>query len=76
MYVEILDFFIRYHKKNKNPYIKVKVRFLDGFRTHVNTFVAKDFLGVYFTNKNFLETFLKKLLTKIVNSDINVLGLF
>ena len=35
MNVEILKFFIRYHKKNKVPYIKVQVRFLDGFKSHM-----------------------------------------
>lgn len=52
MNVEILKFFIRYHKKSKIPYIKVQVKFLDGYKTHINSFNAEDFLGIYFTNKN------------------------
>ena len=53
--VEILKFIKHYHKKNKSPYICVQVRFLDGKKTHVMTFNATDFLGVYFTNKIFFR---------------------
>jgi len=51
MDVEILKFFISYHRKTKIPYLKVQVRFLDGFKTHIYTFNASEFLGIFFTNK-------------------------
>lgn len=57
MNVEIIKFFIRYHKKSKKPYLKVQVKFLDGFKSHIYSFNAIDFLGIYFTNKNFFDFF-------------------
>ena len=51
MDVEILKFFIRYHRKTNIPYLKVQVRFLDGFKTHIDSFSATEFLGIFFTNK-------------------------
>lgn len=59
MNVEIIKFFIRYHRKSKIPYIKVQIKFLDGFKTHIDSFIAKDFLGYYFTNKTFSEIYKK-----------------
>ena len=57
MKVEILKFFIRYHRKTKKPYIKVQIRFLDGYKTHIYSFNATDFLGIFFTNKKISHYF-------------------
>lgn len=59
MNVEILKFIKHYTRKDKNPYICVQVRFLDNCKTHVYTFNAIDFLGVYFTNKSYYDIFIK-----------------
>ena len=63
MNVEILNFFLKYHKKSKVPYLKVKIRFLDGCKSHIYSFIAKDFLGYIFTTKSFLD-FYKKTIDK------------
>jgi len=57
MNVEIIKFFIRYHRKTKLPYLKVQIRFLDGYKSHISSFNASDFLGIYFTNKTFSNLF-------------------
>ena len=61
MNVQILSFFIKYNKITKLPYLKVKIKFLDEIKSHVYTFIANDFLGIYFTNKNFIEFYKKSI---------------
>jgi len=50
--VKIEKFIKHYNKKTKQPFICVRIRELDGCKTHVMTYNAKNSLGKFFTSKN------------------------
>lgn len=51
--VKIEKFIKHYRKKTNEPYICVSIRNLDGCKTHITTYNAKDSLGKFFSTKNF-----------------------
>lgn len=52
--VQIIKFIKHYHRVDKTPYLCVRIKFLDGCKTHITTFNSSS-LGVLFTSKNFFD---------------------
>ena len=46
--VQIEKFIRHYDRETKEPYISARIRDLDGFKTHIQTYTAKNCLGVFF----------------------------